>query len=50
MHQGYVRLDLAREQSEASFIAVDTVRERDFRTFIVNRFRIRRQGGSIDFV
>jgi alkaline phosphatase D len=50
MHQGYVRLDLAREQSEASFISVDTVRDRDFRTFIVNRFKIRRQAGSIDFV
>lgn len=49
MHQGYVRLDLAREQSEASFISVDTVRDRDFRTFIVNRFKIRRQAGSIDF-
>lgn len=49
MHQGYVRLDLAREQAEASFIAVDTVRDRDFRTSIVNRFRIAREGARIDF-
>ena len=42
MHQGYVRLDLRRDEAEATFIAVDTVRDRAFRPFIVNRFRIHR--------
>lgn len=50
MHQGYVRLDLMRDRAEASFIAVDTVRHREFRTSIVNRFGIERDGRNIAFV
>jgi alkaline phosphatase D len=50
MHQGYVRLDLGRDAAEATFIAVDTIRSRAFRPFIVNRFRIAREATSIRFV
>ena len=50
MHQGYVRLDLRRDRAEASFVAVDTVRGRDFRPFILNRFAIERRGDGIAFV
>jgi alkaline phosphatase D len=49
MHQGYVRLDLRRDDAEATFIAVDTVRSRTYRPFIVNRFRIARNAGGIRF-
>ena len=49
MHQGYVRLELERDHAEASFIAVDTVMERDFRTSTVKRFRIERRGAGIAF-
>ncbi|MFN4018914.1 MAG: alkaline phosphatase D family protein [Erythrobacter sp.] len=49
MHQGYVRLDLQRSAAEATFIAVDTIRSRAFRPFIVNRFTIVRDGGTIGF-
>lgn len=49
MHQGYVRLDLERGAAEATFIAVDTIRSRAFRPFIVNRFRIARDANGIRF-
>lgn len=49
MHQGYVRLDLQRSGAEATFIAVDTIRSRAFRPFIVNRFTIARDSGGIGF-
>ena len=49
MHQGYVRIDLERGGAEATFIAVDTIRSRAFRPFIVNRFTIVREGGGIGF-
>jgi alkaline phosphatase D len=49
MHQGYVRLDLRRDRGEASFIAVDTVRSRAFRSMIVNRFPILRHPQGIEF-
>ena len=49
MHQGYVRLDLQRAVAEATFIAVDTIRSRAFRPFIVNRFTIARDGAGIGF-
>ena len=49
MHQGYVRLDLRRDAAEATFIAVDTIRSRSFRPFIVNRFVIERKGGELGF-
>lgn len=49
MHQGYVRLDLRRNDAEATFIAVDTIRSRAFRPFIVNRFRIVREGERLRF-
>lgn len=49
MHQGYVRLDLRRDQGEASFIAVDTVRSRAFRSMIVNRVPIQRNPQGINF-
>lgn len=49
MHQGYVRLDLSRDRGEASFIAVDTVRSRAFRSMIVNRFPILRNRQGIGF-
>lgn len=49
MHQGYVRLDLQRAAAEATFIAVDTIRSRAFRPFIVNHFTIAREGNGIGF-
>jgi len=49
MHQGYVRLELAKAGAQASFIAVDTVRSRDYRTFILNRMAIVRKGRSVVF-
>lgn len=49
MHQGYVRVDLRRNAAEATFIAVDTIRSRAFRPFIVNRFTILREDGKISF-
>ncbi len=49
MHQGYVRLDLQRGGAEATFIAVDTIRSRAFRPFIVNRFTIVREAAGIGF-
>ena len=45
----YVRLDLQRAAAEATFIAVDTIRSRAFRPFIVNRFTIAREGAGIGF-
>jgi len=50
MHQGYVRLELERERAEVTVVAVDTVRSRDFRPFILNRFTIERRSDSISFV
>jgi hypothetical protein len=50
MHQGYVRLDLQHRGAEATFIAVDTIRSRAFRPFIVNRFMIARENGELRFV
>ena len=49
MRQGYVRLDLRREEAEATFIAIDTIRIRAFRPFIVNRFAVARDGKGIRF-
>ena len=49
MHQGYVRLDLRSNDAEATFIAVDNIRSRAFRPFIVNRFRIVREGDGLRF-
>ncbi len=49
MHQGYVRLDLGRSAAETTFIAVDTIRSRAFRPFIVNRFRITRDSDGLRF-
>lgn len=49
MHQGYVRLDLQRSAAEATFVAVDTIRSRAFRPFIVNRVTIVREGAAIRF-
>ena len=49
MHQGYVRVDLRRDEAEATFIAIDTIRSRAFRPFIVNRFAIVRDGKGIRF-
>ena len=49
MHQGYVRLDLARDAAEATLIAVDTNHTRAFRPSIVNRFAIVRNDDGIAF-
>ncbi len=49
MHQGYVRLDLHRDNAEATFVAVDTIRSRAFRPFIVNRFLIERDTNGVRF-
>ena len=49
MHQGYVRLELTKTEAQASFIAVDTVLTRDYRSFILNRMSIVRKGSQLDF-
>lgn len=49
MHQGYVRLDLRRDAAEATFVAVDTIRSKAFRPYIVNRIAIVRDGDGIRF-
>ncbi len=49
MHQGYVRIELQRDEAEATFIAVDTNRSRAFRPFIVNRLAIERHPDGIRF-
>jgi alkaline phosphatase D len=49
MHQGYVRVELRRDEAEATFIAVDTNHSRSFRPFIVNRFLIQRHADAIRF-
>lgn len=49
MHQGYVRLELQPDAAEATFIAVDTVRDTAFRPFIVNRFGIVPDSDGIRF-
>lgn len=47
MHQGYVRLELTRAGGQASFVAVDTVLEPDYRTSVIRRFALDRQDGSV---
>ncbi|TIX49844.1 alkaline phosphatase [Alteraurantiacibacter aquimixticola] len=49
MHQGYVRLDLTREEGTASFITVDTVLTPQYRAAIGQRFTIRRENGALTF-
>lgn len=49
MHQGYVRLTLERDTAVAIFVAVDTVRSRAFRPFIVNRLAIVRREDGLAF-
>ncbi len=49
MHQGYVRLELARDAALATFVAVDTVTDSDFRAFILNRLRIERRNDTVTF-
>ncbi|MCX7863436.1 MAG: alkaline phosphatase D family protein [Novosphingobium sp.] len=50
MHQGYVRLNLRREAGLATFIAVDTVRSRAYRTGVLRRYRIVSAGQKLSFV
>ncbi|OYW81254.1 MAG: hypothetical protein B7Z26_05305 [Asticcacaulis sp. 32-58-5] len=47
MHQGYVRLELTRGGGEASFVAVDTILQPDYRTSVLTRFALERQDGSV---
>ncbi len=47
MHQGYVRLELKRGGGEASFVAVDTILQPDYRTSVLTRFALERQDGSV---
>ena len=49
LHQGYIRLDLARDNARASFMAVDTVTSEDFRTFILQRLSISREDGALAY-
>lgn len=47
MHQGYVRIDFARDRGVASFIAVDTVLSPDYRTSVLKRVPFARDGGQV---
>jgi len=50
MHQGYVRLEFARDGGKADYIAVDTVLSPAYRTQILKRFHFARRGSAVDFV
>ena len=47
MHQGYVRLELTHAGGEASFIAVNTVLQPDYRVETLRRFGLDRHEGSV---
>jgi alkaline phosphatase D len=47
MHQGYVRLVLARTGAQASFVAVDTVLSPLYRTHTLKRYAIARERGAL---
>ena len=49
MHQGYVRLDLTHEAGLATFVAVDTVLDLNYRTLVVHRLAIRRRDDALEF-
>jgi len=49
MHQGYVRIELAREAGTATFVAVETVLRPDSATRAIKRFDFRPDKGSVAF-
>ena len=49
-HQGYVRLELTREQVTANFIGVSTVVELEYTTKLIKSAVIKKSGKSIDYV
>ena len=48
LHQGYVRLELARDAARADFIAVDTVLSTDYRPQTLRRFAISRRVKALE--
>ncbi|MCB9955202.1 MAG: alkaline phosphatase D family protein [Caulobacterales bacterium] len=49
-HQGYVRLDLARDEAQAVYIAVDNLLTPEFKTITLRTDRIAKKGGTVDYV
>jgi alkaline phosphatase D len=49
MHQGYVRIDLTRDAGLASFVAVDALASRYYRTATIRRMAFRRSNGTVAF-
>ncbi|RBP51341.1 alkaline phosphatase D family protein [Arenicella xantha] len=49
LNQGYVRLDLGREQAEASFVAVSTVLEPNYTSRVIKRSVIQRNDNALQF-
>lgn len=49
-HQGYVRLDLSRDQVQTEFVAMDTVLKPEYSHFILKQATIRKSGKTIDYV
>lgn len=47
MHQGYMRVDFARDRGVATFIAVDTVLSPDYRTLVLKRVPFARDGEQV---
>lgn len=47
LHQGYVRLVLRPGNGEASYIAVNTVKNQDYAVETLRRFALVRQAGSV---
>ncbi|MEN9717619.1 MAG: hypothetical protein RIQ99_497 [Pseudomonadota bacterium] len=48
MHQGYVRLDMARRTAVATFVAVDTVTSPVYRTTTLKRFKLSQTGQQLE--
>jgi len=49
MHQGYVRVELTRENGEATYIGVDTLTSAHYRVEPVHRAAFAPSAGSVDF-
>lgn len=49
-HQGYVRLDLARDEAQAVYIAVDNLLTPEFKTITLRTDKIAKKGETVDYV
>lgn len=49
MHQGYVRVELGREEADVTYVAVDTVLIPDYRAIELRKERIVKSGNSLAY-